>query len=328
MYQVRRTDLTFARASIRRFAPVFALVLISIAAPHLLIAQVKTGASQMRSIVIKSSPKASVWIDGVLFGKTDDAGEFRINTVASGSHSIRLRADGFKETTRTLTALQKGEIRIALTETNDPAELAFQNAEKLSSSDREKAIEGYRAAIKLRSGYADAHIALARLLSENGDLEEAAKVIASVRKIRPALAEASAVEGRILKDGGEEVKAIAAFKRAITEGKGFQPEALTGLGLLYKERAEGFGGSGDFEQEKANYDEAIKYLKPALKQLSGAPDSVVIYQLLGLIYEREQRFDEAIAIYEEFLRLFPNSTEASAVRSFIEQIRKQLTDPD
>lgn len=288
----------------------------------------KLAKSQYRSIVVVTQPDSSIWIDGILFGKTGNDGRIEIKTVAAGSHVLKVRCFGFAEATRTLTALQKGEIKVALTKTTDPAEIAFQNAEKLSSSDRDKAIAEYRTAIKLRPVYADAYIALARLLSENGDLDEAETVIASVRKIRPAFAEASAVEGRILKDGGEEIKAIAAFKRAITEGKGFQPEALTGLGLLYKEQAEGFGGSGNFEKEKEAYDESAKYLKLAVKQLSGSPDSLVVYQLLGLIYEREQRFDEAIAIYEEFLRLFPNSTEASAVRSFIEQIRKQLTEPD
>jgi tetratricopeptide (TPR) repeat protein len=63
-------------------------------------------------------------------------------------------------------------------------------------------------------------------------------------------------------------------------------------------------------------------LKIAIKQLSGAPDSIVIYQLLGLVYERQKKVDDAIAIYEEFLRLFPNSAEATAVQSFIVQLKK------
>jgi len=98
------------------------------------------------------------------------------------------------------------------------------------------------------------------------------------------------------------------------------------LGLLYKEKAEGAGASGDFEAEDANFAEAAKNLKMSLRQLSGAPDTVVIYQLLGLIYEREKKYAEAIALYEEFLRIFPNSSEATAVRSFITQIKKNMAD--
>src|SRR5690606_3859205 len=102
------------------------------------------------------------------------------------------------------------------------------------------------------------HLALARNLSESGGHEEALKVIATVRKLSPRNAEASAIVGRILKDIGEEEKAIAAFKRAITEGRGFQPEAYTGLGLLYKARAESAGD--DEAAATRNYNEAAKNL--------------------------------------------------------------------
>lgn len=125
---------------------------------------------------------------------------------------------------------------------------------------------------------------------------------------------------------GEEDSAIASFKRAIAEGKGFQPEALTGLGLLYKEKAEGEGGSGDFGQEEALYLEAAKHLRTGIRQLSGAPDAEVLYQLLGLVYEKMKKYDEAIATYEEFLQIFPDSNEVSAVRSFIVQIKKQMSE--
>ena len=144
------------------------------------------------------------------------------------------------------------------------------------------------------------------------------------RKTSPSNAEGSAIEGRIRKDSGEEDKAIAAFKRSIAEGKGFQPEAYTGLGLIYQERAEGYGGSGDIARESAAYDQSGKYFRTALKQLSGAPDASVLYQLVGLVLERQKKFQEAIDLYEEFLRYFPDSTDAPAVRSFIVQLKKDL----
>lgn len=281
---------------------------------------------QRRQVTIRTEPKTKVWIDDVLFGTTDASGTLQISTIEVGAHTLRLRGYGFKEKSQTITASQKGDIKVSLVKTTDPAELAFQEAERLGSVDREKSIDAYRRAIKLRP-FPEAYLALARSLSENEDYEGARAALASARKLRPGYAEASAVEGRVLKEAGNEENAIAAFKRAITEGRGFQPEALTGLGLLYKERAEGFGGQGDLDQEKANYDEAAKYFKTAIKQLSGAPDASVVYQLLGLIYEREKRFDEAIALYEDFLRLFPNSNDASAVRSFIEQIKLQMSSP-
>lgn len=284
--------------------------------------------SQFRAITIATEPGTIVWIDGIRYGKTDKAGILEIKTVSSGVHTLRLRADGYKEKTHALAATQKGEIAVALVKTDDAAELAYQEAERLTTDDREKSADAYRRAIKARQNYPDAYIGLARVLSEAGDADEAAKALTVARRLRPGFAEASAIEGRIHKDNGEETKAIATFKRSITEGKGFQPEAYTGLGLLYKEKAEGAGGSGDFENETANYAEASRNLKIALKQLSGAPDTVVIYQLLGLIYERQKKYAEAIATYEEFLRIFPVSSEATAVRSFIVQLKKDRNPQD
>ena len=289
-------------------------------------AQVKIApkAVQVRSVTVTTQPDASVWLDGVLFGKADRAGNLAIKSVSAGVHTLRVRADGFKEKLQPVAAIHKGEIKVALVKTTDEAELAFQEAERLTTTDRAKAIIAYQRAIKLRPNYPESFLSLARTQAELGDLDDAQKSINSARKLRPGYAEASAVEGRILKEKGEEDKAIASFKRAVTEGKGFQPEALTGLGLLYKERAEGFGGSGNFDEEQLNLTESAKYLKSAIKQLSGAPDALVVYQILGLIYERQQKFADAIATYEEFLRLFPDTAEASAVRSFITQLRKQL----
>jgi len=284
----------------------------------------KTAAAQFRSITVVSQPAASVWIDGVGWGKTDKAGRLEINTISTGAHTLKVRADGFREKSQPLSAVQKGEITVILLKTTDEAELAFQEGERLAFADREKSADSYRRAAKLRPAYPEAYLGLARVLSESGDLDEAKAAILTARKLRPGYAEASAVEGRIHKENGDEDKAIAAFKRAITEGKGFQPEAYAGLGLFYKEKAEGFGGAGDFTNEDLNYVEAAKNLKSAVKQLSGAPDTIVIYQLLGLIYERQKKYRDAIAIYEEFLRIFPNSVEATAVRSFIVQIKKDM----
>jgi tetratricopeptide (TPR) repeat protein len=282
-----------------------------------------SGHAQTRSVTIVSEPAATVLIDGVRYGRTDKDGRLEITSVAAGAHTIRLRADGFKEKAQPLAAAARGEINAPLTKTTDAADLAFQEAERLLAEDRDKAIEAYQRAIKARPAFPEAYVALARVQADAGDLDEAKKAIVAARRLRPGYAEASAVEGRIYKENGEEAKAIASFKRAIAEGKGFQPEAYAGLGLLYKEKAEGFGGSGDFANEDLNYVESAKYLKLSLKQLSGAPDTIVIYQLLGLIYERQKRFDDAIAIYEEFLRFFPDVPEATAVQSFIVQLNKQ-----
>jgi len=112
--------------------------------------------AQFRSIVIESQPNAIVWIDNVRYGKTDKDGRLSIASVAPGARTIRARADGFKEKTQPLIAAQR--VKIALIKTTDAAELAFQEAERLTSVDREKAAAAYRSAIKLRPNYPEAHL--------------------------------------------------------------------------------------------------------------------------------------------------------------------------
>ena len=292
-------------------------------AAHAISAQAKK--PSFRSITVITEPNSTVWIDGVRYGSTDDDGRLAIS-VPAGIRSIRVRGNGFYEVVKSLPAASRGDVAIILTKTTDEAELAFQSAESFTTVDRQRAIAEYERAIKLRPKYPEAYVGMARMFSETGDLEKADKAIRSAKRLRPGYAEASAVEGRLLKDTDEEAKAILAFKRSITEGKGFQPEAYTGLGLLYKDRAENFGGSGAYDQETASYNESAKYLATAVKQLGAAPDAIVVYQLLGLIYERQKKFKEAIALYQEFLLVFPDAAEAEAVRSFIVQIKKQMAE--
>lgn len=280
--------------------------------------------AQLRSSVltISTEPGSTVFIDDIRFGRTDPTGKMSVRNLGGTRHVVRVRADGFKETSKTITSAQ-GDLNIPLVKTTDQAELAFQEAERLLPHNRSSAADAYRKAIKLKPNYPAAYIGLARVLSDNGDNDAALRAIRDFRRVSPANAEVSAVEGRIYKDNGDESKAVDAFKRAIAEAHGFQPEAYTGLGLLYKEKAEAAGAGGNFDEEASNYTEAAKNLSIALKQLSGAPDAIVLYQLLGLVYEKQKKFNDAIRVYNEFLLRFPDSDEAPTIRSFIEQIKKQ-----
>lgn len=280
--------------------------------------------NSMRTITIVTEPEATIWLDEINYGKTDKNGKLIIKPVAAGKHTLSVRAEGFRETAKLLAPAQKGEIKIALEKTTDEAELAFQEAERMLTVDRDKAVAAYQKAIKLRPKYEAAYIGLARVLLAMSNYQAAHEAIRDARKIRPVFPEAAAVEGRIFMGQGEEEKAIAAYKRAIREGKGFQPEAYTGLGLYYKEKAESFGSRGDFQSEDAYYEDAIDNFQKATKQLSGSPDGMILYQLLGLIYEKEGYYEDAIDLYNEFLKIFPDTPEAVAVESFIVQIKKRL----
>ncbi len=49
----------------------------------------------------------------------------------------------------------------------------------------------------------------------------------------------------------------------------------------------------------------------------------MIYQLLGAAYEKQQKYKEAVVAYEKYLELAPNGSLAPALRSIIDQLRRE-----
>ena len=48
----------------------------------------------------------------------------------------------------------------------------------------------------------------------------------------------------------------------------------------------------------------------------------MIYQLLGAAYERAQNYKEAVVAYEKYLELAPNGSLAPAIRSILDQLKR------
>ena len=271
-----------------------------------------TSSTSTRAFIIRSEPNAIIWLDGIRRGVTDDAGKLALEKVTRGRHTLRVRASGFKERTLPLTSLQRGQIEVPLTRTTDEAELNFQKAEDArekakDEESRKAAADLYRRALELRPEFPAAHVGLARVLLDLNDYKKALQEIADARDGRPVYPEASAVEGRIYRSAAFWDDAVASFRRAIREAHGFQPEAHTGLALLF--------------EEEGKTEEAAAEFRTALAQLSDTEP--VIYQLLGAAYEKMEKYKEAVAAYEKYLQLAPDGNLAPAVRSIIDQLRKQ-----
>ncbi len=267
-----------------------------------------------KSIIVRTEPKAIVWLDEVRRGVTDDMGQLILSNISSGRHTLRVRAGGFTERTLALLPSQRSAIEVRLTRTNDEAELAFQKAEAASEKPgeeaRAEAVKLYRRAIELRPRHAAAHLGLARVLLAMNDHDAALAAVAAARRARPVYPEASAVEGRIHRDASYNDEAVASYGRAIREGRGFQPEAHTGLGLVL--------------EDKGDYEGAVKAFRKAIEQLSDTEP--VLYNLIGAAYEKLERWKDALAAYEKYLQLAPEGRNASAIRSIIDQLRVQAAE--
>ena len=265
-----------------------------------------------RTLVVRTEPHAIIWLDEVRRGRTDASGQLTLAGVPAGRRALRVRASGFRERVVPVLPAQRGAVTVALTRTTDQAELLFQQAEEARERARDEAArraaaELYRRALRARPRYAEARLGLARTLYDLHQYHEALEEIAAARAARPAYAEASAVEGRTLREIGDMDAAIEAYRRALREARNHQPEAHTGLAIVLEER-------GQYEEAAASYTRALAQL---------ADSEPILYQRLGAVYERMERYREAVAAYDKFLQLAPNSQMAEAVRSIIDQLRRE-----
>ena len=261
------------------------------------------------SVVINTEPNAIVWIDEIRRGTTDASGRIELK-VLPGRHAVKVRANGFKEAAVPLLP-GKRTLAVKLLRTTDQAELLFQQAEEAREKARddvakEEAAGLYRKTLELRPAFPAARVGLARVLLDLNQYQPALTEIDAARRARRIYPEASAVEGRIHREAAFTDDAIASFRRAIREAKGFQPEAHVGLARVL--------------EEKGQYPESILEYRKAIAQLSDSEP--VIYQLLGAAYEKQQNYKEAIVAYEKYLALAPNGSLAGALRSVIDQLRR------
>ena len=267
--------------------------------------------SAQTPLVITTEPNAIIWIDEIRRGSTDASGKLSLTKVSPGRHTVRVRASGFKETTAALLPGRR-TLAVKLVSTTDQAELLFQQAETArekarDDAARQKAADLYREAIKLRPAFPAARVGLARILLDLNEFKEAHAEIDAARRARPSYPEASAVEGRIYREEAFDQEAIRSFRRAIREGGGVQPEAYVGLAKVY--------------EDKGQFDLAVAEYRKAIAQL--ADSEPVIYQMLGAAYEKTEKPKEAIAAYEKYLELAPNGSYAAAIRSILEQLKRE-----
>lgn len=268
--------------------------------------------SSSGALTLSTQPGAVVWVDEVRRGAADAEGRLTLK-LTPGRHALRVRAKGFAERTSALLPAQRGALSVQLTPTTDEAELAFQQAEEArEKGNNAAAVDSYRQALKSRPRFAAAHLGLARALESQGDTDGALDELKAARADRPVYPEAWAVEGRLLRSLADYDAALAAFARALREGRGFQPEAHTGAGLVY--------------EEQGRHEEAVGSFRKALAQLSDTEP--IVYELLARNLEKLERWKEAVAAYENYLKLAPEGAHASAINSIIDQLRRQAAESE
>jgi tetratricopeptide (TPR) repeat protein len=283
-------------------------VLIAVALSAGLAAQ----APSTTSLLIKSAPGTTIWIDILRFGKIPESGEMAISNLRPGPHTLRACLKGRREITQsiTLSANAPQTITLNFTAPADKAELSFQAAEELRERGKHAdAILQYRNAIRLRPGFTAAHLAIARSMQVTDQYDEAYAHLRAAMRARPGpFPEAHTITGNLKRAQGFTDDALRSYQTAVSQSKGSHPEPYTGLALI--------------QQDRNRPDEAIKYFRLALARANDTEP--VLYFLIGNALEREYRFKEAVEVYEKYLLLEPQGTQAASVRSIIKQLKKEI----
>ncbi|GBC82289.1 Lipopolysaccharide assembly protein B [bacterium HR10] len=263
-------------------------------------------------VVISTLPEAVVFLNGVRRGVTDARGTLTL-TVEPGTYTLRVSKLGRQEVERRVH-LQPGAARrlvLSLPPLRDRAERHRQQGDAWREQKLfARAVAEYRRAIALRRGrFPRARLGLARALLALEEHEEALRQVRrALAESRAPLPEAHTLLGNILRAQGLYEEAIREYRAALRHAGGFSPEAHAGLALALEEIGE--------------TEAAITHMRTAIAQ--NADTEPILYYLLGNLLLTADRLPEAIAAYEAYLRLAPQSETAPAVRSLVEQLRREL----
>lgn len=294
-----------------------ALCAVGLAAPRALRQQqAARPAARSSSLIIRAAPGAIVWVDNLRYGALTQSGELTVKNLRPGAHTVRARLLGKRELLEPIQLAPNSVRTLQLTFTlpASEAEKAFQQAETLREKGKHsEAVEEYRHAIKLRNdNYAAARIGLARSLAAKDDYDLAvteARRAAREAATQPTLAaEALTVIANARRAQGLTDEALSSYRAALMRSRGVSVEAHTGLALTY--------------QDLNRPEDAIQHFRTAIAQANDTEP--IIYYLLGTLLDRENRAKEALEVYEQYLALDPQSRNASAVRSLVKQLRREV----
>ena len=158
------------------------------------------------------------------------------------------------------------------------------------------AIVQYKLAIGLDRSNAELHSALGSMLRKKGDLEKAFLALKEAIRLDSNLAGAHSAMGLFWMDKREFDKAIDEFQQAIAlGGTDGRPVELAGR---HRNLAKAYTAKGDFDSAETMLTAAIKLLKMAAEK---RPDSAGPHLKLGVLFEENGEFEQAIVHYRQAL---------------------------
>jgi len=214
------------------------------------------------------------------------------------------------------------------------AEAHFNLANSLKAAGKlDEAIAAYRRAVELRPDFPDAHFRLGNILANKGDTESAAECYRRVLQLNPNHVDALNNLGNTLMGRGEAAEAVAIYQRVLTMQPGhFLARNNLAAGLLaIGEFEEAAGVAGLAIAMRPDYPPARRNMGDALAAVGRWSDAAESYKKLidlesarpggdsgaaadarmklALAMKNLKRFDEAISLLYEAVKLTPRELE-------------------
>ncbi|MEA5469755.1 tetratricopeptide repeat protein [Spirulina sp. 06S082] len=168
--------------------------------------------------------------------------------------------------------------------------IALRNQGKL-----EEAIEAYQQALRLNPNDATAYYNVWVTLSDQGKLEEAIEAYQQAIRLNPNYAAYNNL-GNMLRNQGKLEEAIEAYQEAIRLNPNYAT-AYHNLGnVLYDQ--------GKLEEALAKCNQALKL--PEQTNITPASAHTLARNCLGLIYQKQEQYEEAIAEFQKAINLDSN----------------------
>lgn len=259
--------------------------------------------------------------------RTDRSGKFRFNDIGQDQFRIVIRHPGFKEVQRLVdlnaaaneylqiqlvaeksdTIPSSGIVNAAI---NPEAQEEYEKGRTALMTEKNlpSGISHLEKAISLAPQYAEAHLLLGTAFLDNKQLDKAERELHKTLEINPQAAAALFSLG----DVHRRQQKYAEAEKTLLDGLKLEPKSAQGhftLGQVYFAK-------GDLTKAGPEVGQTLQ-LKP---------DFAEAYLLAGNLFMKARKAENALPMFEEYLRLAPKGESAPQTREMVEKIKKALAE--